>query len=99
MYMKNVRQNNIMVGEISIWHTISLGLKYAVGPLAILFWWVFRKQDSKVENIENRIKLIEIETAVMKSQIQDMKDDIGEIKYGVREIVQELRNNRHGSTD
>lgn len=62
-------------------------LQYAVAPLLALIVWVYKVQHMRVGKLEERIASVEQSTAVIRVMIDNIKDDIKEIKQGIIKLV------------
>jgi len=73
--------------EGGVWHIIETVLKYAIAPMIAMFFWMFKKHDKKVQSLEARVNILEKDTAVVKSKLDDIKEDIREIKKGIDKLI------------
>lgn len=71
----------------NILEVVKLVLQYAVAPLAAFFIWMYKKQHTRVDKLEERIIGTEQSVAVIKVMIDNIKDDIREIKHGITKLV------------
>ena len=76
-----------MIDSITI---IQLILQYALAPVAAMGWYMLKKQESRVEDVEYRTNAAEKSLIELKAEVQSdikyMSRDIKEIKEMLRKI-------------
>lgn len=61
-------------------------LKYALAPLAAVIWYMFKKQDSRIENLESRMNNNEKTLIELRTEFKFIREDIAEIKSMVSKL-------------
>lgn len=69
------------------WEIIKLLLQYAFAPLAAFLVWTYKKQHNRVDKLEYRVGEVEKSTAVTQVMIDNIREDIREIKHGISKLV------------
>ncbi len=54
--------------------------KYALAPLAAVIWWLFKKQDTRIEQLEKRMNDNEKTLIELRTEFKFIREDIAEIK-------------------
>lgn len=67
-------------------------LKYAVAPVGAFVWWLFKKYDLRIESVEARINIIEKDNAVLNTKLDNLKEDMTEIKATLNTLIAMLQN-------
>jgi hypothetical protein len=71
-----------------------VAFKYVIAPvisaLTGFMFWLYKKQQMKIELLEQRVSVVEKNTAVTEVKIDAMKDDIKDIKNGVDKLIEKL---------
>lgn len=73
--------------DSSFFDLAKAGLQFVILPIAGVAAHFYKKTHKRIEDLESISKHQEIRTAVMESQINDMRDDLKEIKRGVEKLV------------
>lgn len=66
--------------EAGLWDVIKTLLSYLMIPLAALGTYMFKKQDSRIEQLEFRTNEMEKAMAEIKTELRFISRDIAEIK-------------------
>lgn len=75
-----------------LWGFIKEILQWFVAPLAVVIWWVFKKQDVRIENLEKRANDLEKTIARIETELQYIGRDIKEIKDNIIRLVNNAKN-------
>lgn len=67
---------------------IELILRYAIAPFAMVAWWLFKKQDMRLEMLEKRTNELEHLTSRVEVEIAYISRDIREIKDGINKLIE-----------
>lgn len=59
---------------------LDLLYRFILVPVVYFIWWLFRKYDKRIDELESRINKIERETAVLENKIDSLKEGIDDIK-------------------
>lgn len=70
------------------WDVVSFIFKYAVYPLMGGVTFFMTKQINKLETVEKRQQHTEVRISVVESKVDDLRDDIKEIKANVQKLVE-----------
>ncbi len=54
--------------------------------------WLYKKQQMTIDALEHRVGIVEKNTAITEVKIDNMKDDIKDIKNGVEKLIEKLYN-------
>ncbi len=65
---------------------LELFLQYALVPLATVGWYMFKKQDTRLDNLEKRTTETEKAVIEIKTSFKYVAEDIKEIKQMVSKI-------------
>lgn len=60
---------------------LELGLRYAVAPLLAVVWYMFKKQDTRIENLEKRTTDVEKTLIEIRTDFRYITKDISDIKH------------------
>ncbi len=66
---------------------LNMVLQFAIAPVGAYFFYVYKKQTSRIEELDKRVASIETSTAVIKVVVENIKDDIREIRHGIEKLV------------
>ena len=88
-----------------IWNLVEQGWKWVIAPSIALAAWFYRDMKSTVDTLsrqqkedreisERRHAVTEMAVAVLNVKLDDVKEDIREIKRGVEKLVD--RSDNHG---
>ncbi len=67
-------------------------LKYAVAPIGAFVWWLFKKYDLRIDVVESKINLLERDNAVLNTKLDNLKEDMTEIKATLNTLIAMLQN-------
>ncbi len=73
--------------SLDAWDMLKSVVDWLVIPAVGGLSFFMRRHVKKVEDIEKRITFAEVRVAVIESKIDDIRDDIKEIKEGVTKLV------------
>lgn len=73
-------QNSTRRVEMEIGQLLELALRYAVAPLLAVVWYMFKKQDNRIENLEKRTTDVEKTLIEIRTDFRYITKDISEIK-------------------
>lgn len=59
---------------------IDMFLKYALAPLVAVIWYMFKKQDSRIDNLEKRMSDSEKTLIELRTEFKYIRADIASIK-------------------
>ena len=62
-------------------------LQYAVAPVGAFLLWLHKKSANRIDSIENRVANVERSTAVIEAMIDNIREDLREIKRGIEKLV------------
>ena len=65
--------------------------KYILVPATIFIWWIFKKYDKRLDEVENRLKDVEKETAVLDAKLDGLKEGIDDIKDQLHRLFDMLK--------
>lgn len=67
--------------DLGVWGVIEAGIKYAVVPLVIMGWHMYKRLEQRMDSAEKRISehdkiMVKLETILgyMEKQLEDIKD-------------------------
>ena len=63
-------------------------LYYAVYPLVMGIVYFMREHIKKVEQLDKQVQENKLRTAVIESKVDDIRDDLKEIKENVQKLVE-----------
>ncbi len=66
---------------------LTLVLQYAVAPLAVLGWFMFKKQDMRIDNLERRTNDLDRAIAKIETELQYISRDIKDIKSSLDRLI------------
>lgn len=66
---------------------ITLLLKYAVAPLAVVVWYMLKKHDDRLDQLEKRTNNMEKVIAKIETEIHFIGRDIKEIKTILNRLI------------
>ena len=75
-----LKQPNNKASNMDIGQLIDVFLKYALAPLVAIVWYVFKKQDSRIEQLEIRMNDSEKTLIELRTEFKFIREDIAEIK-------------------
>ncbi len=70
--------------EINI---LSALMQYAVAPLGIFCFWMYKKNHQRVDRLEERIASVETSTAVIRVMVDSIHQDIRDIKRSLEKLA------------
>ncbi len=73
--------------ELGIWEVAKSTLQYIIFPVVAGFAYFLKKYIKRVEMSEERISLLSVRLSVVESKIDDIREDLKEIKRGVEKLV------------
>lgn len=73
--------------ESSVWEVIKAAIQWLLVPCVTALAFFVRKYIHRIEAMEQQVKDIEIRTAVVESKIDDIREDLKEIKHGVNRLI------------
>lgn len=73
------------LGNPELWSLVFRGL---IGPLVGYLFWTYKKQHEKIEELTLRITKVEQTNAVIVSILDNMKDDIREMKMDMKRMLE-----------
>lgn len=73
--------------EASAWEVIKATIQWLLVPSFAALAFFFKKYIGRIEYMEQQVKDIEIRTAVVESKIDDIREDLKEIKHGVNRLI------------
>ncbi len=56
-------------------------LRYAVAPLLAVVWYMFKKQDNRIDNLEKRTTDVEKTLIEIRTEFKYVSKDISDIKH------------------
>lgn len=71
---------------MDIWEIIKIVVS-VVAPFIAFYIWIFKKHHMRVDKLESRVTNVERSTAVIQVMVDNIKDDIKEIKHGIEKIL------------
>jgi hypothetical protein len=69
------------------WDLIKLIIQFAIYPVFAIVVWFMRKQYDRLDKVEVDLGKQITRTAVIESKVDDIRDDIKEIKRNVAKLV------------
>ncbi len=63
-------------------------LPYILSPLGALLVWLYKQHDSFVDDLNKRICIVEQTRMVNTLMLENMKEDISEIKTSVAKLIE-----------
>ena len=66
---------------------VNLLLQYAIAPLGVFVFWVWKKQHIKIDQLEHRVASVETSTAVIRVMVDAIHQDIRDIKRSLEKLV------------
>ncbi len=73
--------------ELSAWDIIRSTVQWLILPLVAGLTYFVKKHMHNVDRLDQQVREIEVRTAVVESKINDIRDDLKEIKRGVEKLV------------
>lgn len=73
--------------DSSVWEIIKASMQWIVLPLMGSALYFVRKYISRVDGLTIQVHELEVRTSVIESKIDDIRDDLKEIKMGVLKLV------------
>lgn len=73
--------------EAGIWEVIKAAVQWLLVPAVAALTFFVKKYIGRIEIMEQQVKDIEIRTAVVESKIDDIREDLKEIKHGVNRLI------------
>jgi chaperonin cofactor prefoldin len=73
--------------DSSIWEVIKASMQWVVLPLVGSSLYFVRKYISRVDELSTQVHDLDVRTSVVESKIDDIRDDIKDIKTGVRSLL------------
>lgn len=70
------------------WELAKALLYYAVYPLVMGVMYFMKQHMKRVDDIERQLVETKVKTAVIESKVDDVRDDIKEIKDNVQKLVE-----------
>ena len=80
--------------DADLWKTINSILGFLSVSSLTVFTYFLRKYIHRIESTEQQVKDIEVRTAVVESKIDDIREDLREIKYGVNRLIDRRVDNK-----
>lgn len=68
--------------------------KYLLAPVVMFVWWLFKKYDTRLDAMEQRINRIETETAILETKLDSLKAGIDDIKAQLQRMFDMLESRR-----
>lgn len=65
---------------------IELVLKYALAPLLAVVWYMFKKQDNRIDQLEKRTTDVEKTLIEIRTEFKYVSKDIHEIKHMIEKL-------------
>lgn len=65
---------------MEIGQLLDIFLKYALAPLAAMIWYMFKKQDGRIEQLEKRMTDNEKTLIELRTEFKYIRQDIASIK-------------------
>ncbi len=69
------------------WDLVRMVLGYTLYPIIMVGAWFMRKQYDRLDKVEVDLRKQITRTAVIESKVDDIRDDIKEIKRNVEKLV------------
>lgn len=66
---------------------ISSILEYSIAPVGAFLLWLHKKQSYRMDSIERRVANVEKSTAVIEAMVDNIREDLREIKRGIEKLV------------
>lgn len=66
-----------------LWDVVTAAFSAALG----LIVWMFKKHSDRIDDMDKRLVEVEKSNAVIESKLDDMKQDITEIKQGINRLI------------
>ncbi len=88
-----MKARNNMV-ETSVWEIIKAAVQWLLVPAVASLAFFVRKYIHRIDHMEQQVKDIEIRTAVVESKIDDIREDLKEIKHGVNRLIDRRADDR-----
>lgn len=80
--------------ETGAWEIIKAAIQFLLVPAVTALAFFVRKYIHRIEHMETQVKDIEIRTAVVESKIDDIREDLKEIKHGVNRLIDRRADDR-----
>ncbi len=80
--------------EFGAWDLIKSTIQWFVLPAIAALAFFFRKYIHRIDKMEDQVREIEVRTAVVESKIDDIRDDLKEIKRGVEKLIERRQQER-----
>lgn len=68
----------------------SVIFRLIITPLLAFLFWLYKKQQSEIAELRNRLAIAEQSVAVSKVTVENVKDDIRDIKNGIEKLSEKL---------
>lgn len=80
--------------DYNVWEIVKITLEFLFLPAVGAMAFFIRKYIHRIEHVEKQVKDIEIRTAVVESKIDDIREDLKEIKNGVNRLIERRADER-----
>lgn len=80
--------------ENGLWELLKGLIQWMLVPAVTALAFFVRKYIQRIEVMEQQVKDIEIRTAVVESKIDDIREDLKEIKHGVNRLIDRRADDR-----
>lgn len=76
--------------ENDIWELVRATLQWAIFPCIAAIAYFVRKYIGRVDLMESRVSDLEVRTSVIESKIDDIRDDVKDVKRGIEKLLDRL---------
>lgn len=76
-----------MIEGVGTWEVVKAILHYAVYPLVGAAGFIMKKHIERIDAVEKDLNETKVRTSVIESKVDDIRDDIKEIKRNVEKLV------------
>ena len=73
--------------ESGIWEIAKAILQFVAAPLIGFLVWLHKKQDGRIEHLEDRLNVNEKQVAVIEAKLDHISKSIEKIEKGVEKLV------------
>lgn len=77
--------------ESDLLHVLKELFYLAIGPVVGLFAWIGKRMHNRMDGMERKISLLDIDNAVQQSKLVDIKEDISHLDKKLDKILDKVR--------
>lgn len=73
-----------------VWEAGKVVIQVVILPAIGFVAYFFKRSDRKMEQLEDRLALVESNAKVLDERVSNMKEDLKEIKEGIKELLKKI---------